>query len=657
MIFISPGNVNLSAFSNVTKIVMCGWLALFGITRDEFISASKWSAESVERMHHRGPNPVGTYISSPHPTTHQVHIIHHKRLPLVGAASGVQPIFSEDRKIVLAVNGEVWNHKQLEGMLKMKHHFATLSDCEVLAFTWQEVMLGMFEHLNALFSLCLYDARTDTVVIARGHIGKTPLYWGFTASGILCAASEMKSIHDKCESYNIFPPGHVYVCENFSAKNLAYMEKCRTEGVSRTRENIAGPGSLTRWYNSPWVTRYLAKVEKKEKLESKGEEKKTVISDTDPVVEIPDNIPPPELIEKFRQVLTEEIISHVVLMDPEVKFFVSNSGGVDSSIIVGVVAEYFWKNFGKQIHTCCVGLKTSPDILAAREVAKKWNTIHHEIVVTPERLLANVEKTIYHLETPYVTTVRAGTPMLIMAEEMSKLGFTVNFSGEISDELLGGYGYQHFCPSEEEFEDESTRKMLELHLHDCLRANKIMSAYSIECRVPFGSRRMVDFVMNEIPARYKMCGKMVGGRIEKWILRKAFESYLPESVAFRKKIQFSSGSGGIEHLKKFAAESVSDKEMKEAKEIFSINTPHTKEAYLYRRIFHKFYPGDEAILSVPEVGKTISCSSKEILHWHPSFALNPDDCGSSVNTGIVDSFDALVKEMLAKESKEITKTC
>ena len=662
---------------------MCRKLSMFGIPSSKFLEMSAWASKSIERMHHGGPNPVGTWISQPHEKTGKINIMAHKRLSLNGAASGVQPLFSEDRKVVLSVNGEVWNHKKLEKEHKLrvedggKHHFATESDCEVFIHLYEELrdkmiegkvaqpelyaMIQMLKEVDAMFSLCLYDGHTDTVLIARGHIGKVQHYWGVTEDGILCESSEQKAIHDKCSFFQAFPAGHVYYCTNVSSSaTFSLASSSRGSGTGGTGSEILTKDTdskglvnddeiLMRWYTPPWILRHLTASAKKEK-EKEGKEGKEM-KEIQYAVPVPvsDFEPPPELVAELKQVVTDSIISHL-MMDPGIKFFASNSGGLDSAITTYVAAKHLQETTGERLHTASVGLRNSPDLLAARVMAKHCNTIHHEFVITPGRLCQNVEHTIYYLETFYVTTVRAGTPMKILMEEMSKLGMTMNLSGEVSDEIFGGYSCQHKCPSEEEFDAEAARKVTQLCDHDCKRASQICLSHSIECRVPFGSVKVVDFVMDKIPARYKMCGRMVGGRIEKYILRKAFESVLPASIVWRKKVQFSSGSGGIEHLKAWAEEQVSDEEMKNAGATFVVNTPHNKEAYLYRKLFHKHYPTKCSSDTVPLVGKTIACSSAEIMHWDPSFAKNPDDCGSSVDTGIKDEFEALVKSLLAKDA-------
>ncbi|XP_020531775.1 asparagine synthetase [glutamine-hydrolyzing] 2 isoform X2 [Amborella trichopoda] len=460
----------------------------------------------------------------------------HQRLAIVDPTSGDQPLYNEDKTIAVTVNGEIYNHEALREKLK-SHQFRTGSDCEVIAHLYEEYGEDFVDMLDGMFSFVLLDTRDKSFIAARDAIGITPLYMGWGRDGSTWFASEMKALSDDCERFRTFPPGHIY--------------------SSKT-------GDLRRWFNPPWYSERIP------------------ATTYDPLV----------LREAFEKAVVKRLMT-------DVPFGVLLSGGLDSSLVASVASRHLAetkvaKQWGSQLHTFCIGLKGSPDLKAAREVANYLGTLHHEFNFTVQEGLDALEEVIYHIETYDVTTIRASTPMFLMSRKIKSLGVKMVISGEGSDEIFGGYLYFHKAPNKEEFHQETCRKVKALHLYDCLRANKATSAWGVEARVPFLDKNLINIAM-DIDPEWKMV-RPDQGRIEKWILRNAFDDpqkpYLPKHILYRQKEQFSDGVGysWIDGLKDHASRHVSDAMLAQVINIFPENTPTTKEAYYYRAIFEKFFP-------------------------------------------------------------------
>ncbi|GLJ11303.1 hypothetical protein SUGI_0151460 [Cryptomeria japonica] len=543
---------------------MCGILALFGAS-DASHAKRVRVLELSRRLRHRGPDWSGLYQSGN-------AFVAHQRLAIIDPASGDQPLFNEDKNIVVTVNGEIYNHEELRRGLK-SHKFRTGSDCEVIAHLYEEHGEEFINMLDGMFSIVLLDTRDGSFLAARDAIGITSLYIGWGLDGSVWFASEMKALNDDCERFEAFPPGHIY-----SSKQ----------------------GGLRRWYNPLWFS---------EKIPS---------TPYDPLV--------------LRRAFENAVIKRLMT---DVPFGVLLSGGLDSSLVAAVAARHLAgtnaaKLWGAQLHSFCVGLEGSPDLEAAREVANYLGTLHHEFHFTVQDGIDALEDVIYHVETYDVTTIRASTPMFLMSRKIKSVGVKMVLSGEGSDEIFGGYLYFHKAPNKQEFHEETCRKIKALHMYDCLRANKSTSAWGLEARVPFLDKEFINVAMDIAPD-----WKMVHpdeGRIEKWILRKAFDDkenpYLPQHILYRQKEQFSDGVGygWIDGLKAHAAEHVSDMMLVNAKYVFPHNTPSTKEAFYYRMIFERFFPQNAARLTVPG-GPSVACSTAKAVEWDAAWSNHVDPSG------------------------------
>ncbi len=546
---------------------MCSIFGILDIKSDA-VALRKTALEMSKRLRHRGPDWSGIYSTDK-------AILVHERLSIVDPGNGAQPLYNPDRTHVLAVNGEIYNHKELEKALTVDFQFQTGSDCEVILAKYKEKGPAFLDEINGIFAFILYDAVEDSYLIGRDHMGIIPLYMGYDDRGNFYVASEMKALTPVCKSVQEFPPGHYLWSKD---------------------------GELTRYYQRDWMEYDNVKDNVTDKL-------------------------------ALRDAL-EDAVKRQLMCD--VPYGVLLSGGLDSSIISAVTKQYAARRVeddGKseawwpQLHSFAVGLKGSPDLSAAQKVADHLGTIHHEITFTVQEGLDALRDVIYHLETYDVTTIRASTPMYLMARFIKAMGIKMVLSGEGSDELFGGYLYFHKAPDAKEFHEETVRKLSQLHMYDCLRANKSMAAWGVEGRVPFLDKEFMDVAMRVNP-KDKMCGN---GKIEKHLLREAFEHYLPKEVAWRQKEQFSDGVGysWIDSLKVHVEKEVSDQLFEAAAFRFPINTPLTKEAYFYRAIFEEHFPLESAALCVP-YGKSVACSTPKALEWDEQFKLMADPSGRAV---------------------------
>lgn len=546
---------------------MCGITAIFKIKQQTPELRAKALAMS-KKIRHRGPDWSGIYVG-------RSAILAHERLSIVDPQSGGQPLFSPDRKQILAVNGEIYNHREIRQHYAGKYEFATGSDCEVILALYRDKGIDFLDDLNGIFAFALYDEERDDFLIARDPIGVIPLYIGHDAEGRTYVASELKALEGFCDYYAPFLPGHYYV---------------GSEGV------------LKRWYKRDWMDF--------EAVKDNGSSQA-------------------ELREGLEDAVRRQLMS-------DVPYGVLLSGGLDSSVISAVAKKYAAKRietdntqgaWWPQLHSFAVGLKGAPDLSKAREVAEHIGTVHHEINYTLQEGLDAIRDVIYHIETYDVTTVRASTPMYLLARVIKSMGIKMVLSGEGADEIFGGYLYFHKAPDARAFHEETVRKISKLHLYDCLRANKSLSAWGVEGRVPFLDKEFLDIAMRQNPAA-KMCP---GKEIEKRIVREAFADLLPESVAWRQKEQFSDGVGysWIDTLKAVTAEAVSDEQMATAAERFPVNPPMNKEEYYYRCIFEEFFPSESAARSVPSV-PSVACSTAEALAWDAAFRNLNDPSGRAV---------------------------
>ncbi|KAG8488562.1 hypothetical protein CXB51_016296 [Gossypium anomalum] len=543
---------------------MCGILAVLGCSDDSQAKRVR-VLELSRRLKHRGPDWSGLH-------QHGDCYLAHQRLAIVDPASGDQPLFNEDKSVVVTVNGEIYNHEELRKKL-VNHKFRTGSDCDVIAHLYEEYGEDFVDMLDGIFSFVLLDTRDNSYIVARDAIGVTSLYIGWGLDGSVWISSEMKGLNDDCEHFECFPPGHLY--------------------SSKT-------GGFRRWYNPPWFSETIPSVP------------------YDPLV--------------LRRAFENAVIKRLMT---DVPFGVLLSGGLDSSLVASITARYLAgtktaKHWGSQLHSFCVGLENSPDLKAAREVADYLGTVHHEFHFTVQDGIDAIEDVIYHIETYDVTTIRASTPMFLMSRKIKSLGVKMVISGEGSDEIFGGYLYFHKAPNKDEFHHETCRKIKALHQYDCLRANKSTSAWGLEARVPFLDKQFINVAMS-IDPESKMI-KKDEGRIEKWILRRAFDDeehpYLPKHILYRQKEQFSDGVGysWIDGLKAHADQHVTNKMMRNASNIFPHNTPTTKEAYYYRMIFERFFPQNSARLTVPG-GATVACSTAKAVEWDAAWKNNLDPSG------------------------------
>lgn len=554
---------------------MCSIFGIFGLQPgDDLAALRRQSLEHSQRQRHRGPDWSGVYVDDG-------AILVHERLAIVDPAGGSQPLLSDDGQLALAVNGEIYNHVTLKGQLRQPYAFQTASDCEVINALYREDEPGSFlNRLNGIFAFALWDKARGRVLIARDPIGVVPLYWGHDSQGRLRVASEMKSLVDTCADVAQFPPGHWY---------------------------DSASGELHKYYDRPW--RDYAAVE-------------GVAADTT------------KLREAFEAAVHRQLMT-------DVPYGVLLSGGLDSSLVAAVAARYARHRIedGDQseawwprLHSFAIGLKGSPDLAAAQVAADYLGTVHHGFEYTFEEGLDALPEVIRHIETYDVTSIRASTPMFLLARRIKAMGVKMVLSGEGSDEIFGGYLYFHKAPDARQFHEELIRKLDALNNYDCLRANKSMMAWGVEPRVPFLDREFMDVAM-AFDAKYKMVDKASGGaqRMEKSILRAAFEGYLPDEILWRQKEQFSDGVGygWIDGLKAHAESQVSDRELAAADKRFGVNPPQTKEAYYYRSLFEQFFPTPAAAETVPG-GKSIACSTPAALAWDASFAAMADPSGRAV---------------------------
>ncbi|MDG1942161.1 MAG: asparagine synthase B [Flavobacteriaceae bacterium] len=546
---------------------MCGIVCAFDLKQDSELLRPQ-ILEMSKQLRHRGPDWSGIYSNNK-------AILGHERLAIVDPASGKQPLYSQDGTIVLAANGEIYNHLELRKQFEGKYEFKTESDCEVILALYQEKGADFVDDLNGIFAFAIYDSKQDSYFIARDHMGIIPLYMGWDKDGTFYVASELKALEGVCAKIELFPPGH-------------YMK--------------SGDSAPTQWYHRDWV-------------------------DFDTVKDNPTSI------EDLHDALSDAV--HRQLMS-DVPYGVLLSGGLDSSITSALAKKFSSKRvesddtqeaWWPQLHSFSVGLEGSPDLAAAKKVSEHIGSIHHEVVFTIQEGLDAIKDVIYHLETYDITTVRASTPMFLMARSIKSHGIKMVLSGEGADELFGGYLYFHKAPSAEEFHKETVRKLDKLHQYDCLRANKSLAAWGIEGRVPFLDKEFIDVAMRINP-QDKMINKE---RMEKWVVRKAFEDYLPESVAWRQKEQFSDGVGysWIDTLKQLVEAAVTDDQMDNAHFRFPLQTPQNKEEFYYRTIFEEHFPSDAAALSVPSV-PSVACSTPIALEWDVAFKNKNDPSGRAV---------------------------
>lgn len=546
---------------------MCGIVSIFNI-QEQTPELRKKALEMSKKIRHRGPDWSGIYCG-------KSAILCHERLSIVDPQSGKQPLFSPDKKQVLAVNGEIYNHQQIRKDFEGKYQFQTGSDCEVILALYKGKGINFLEDINGIYAFALYDEEKDDFLIARDPIGVIPLYIGHDKDGTVYCASELKALEGYCDEYEPFLPGHYY---------------------------LGSQGKMVKWYHRDW------------------ESYDNVKNNSSSVKEVHDAL--------------EAAVKRQLMCD--VPYGVLLSGGLDSSVISAIAKKYaahrietnstqaaWWP----QLHSFAVGLKGAPDLAKAKEVADFIGTVHHEINYTIQEGLDAVRDVIYFIETYDVTTVRASTPMYLLARVIKSMGIKMVLSGEGADEVFGGYLYFHKAPTPQAFHEETVRKLSKLHLYDCLRANKSLSAWGVEGRVPFLDKDFLDVAMRQNPSA-KMCP---GATIEKKIVREAFANMLPEDVAWRQKEQFSDGVGysWIDTLKEITANAVSDEQMAHAAERFPINPPMNKEEYYYRSIFEEYFPSESAARSVPSV-PSVACSTAEALEWDASFKNVNDPSGRAV---------------------------
>ena len=549
---------------------MCGIVSIFNISKqpNEQASLRAKALRMSQKIRHRGPDWSGIYCGTN-------AILAHERLSIVDPESGGQPLFSADKKQVLAVNGEIYNHQEIRKRYAGKYEFQTGSDCEVILALYRDKGIDFLEDISGIFAFALYDERDGSFLIARDHIGIIPLYIGYDDDGKVYIASELKALEGQCERYEPFLPGHYY--------------------WSKT------PG-MKRWYKRDWFEYDNVKN---------------------------NNANSEDIRQALRAAVKKQMMS-------DVPYGVLLSGGLDSSVISAITesfAEHRIETGGQskawwpRLHSFAVGLKGAPDLIKARKVAEHIGTVHHEINYTIQEGLDAIRDVIYFIETYDVTTVRASTPMYLLARVIKSMGIKMVLSGEGADEIFGGYLYFHKAPSAEEFHKETVRKLSKLHLYDCLRANKSLAAWGVEGRVPFLDKEFLDVAMRTNPAS-KMCP---GSTIEKRIVREAFADMLPEEVAWRQKEQFSDGVGysWIDTLKQITSEQVSDEQMAHAAERFPINTPLCKEEYYYRSIFEEHFPSKSAALSVPHEA-SVACSTAIALEWDEAWKNMNDPSGRAV---------------------------
>ena len=549
---------------------MCGIVSIFNI-QEQTSELRQKALRMSQKIRHRGPDWSGIYCGGS-------AILAHERLSIVDPESGKQPLFSPDKKQILAVNGEIYNHHEIRKQYAGKYQFQTGSDCEVILALYREKGINFLEDISGIFAFALYDAEKDEFLIARDPIGVIPLYIGYDDDGKVYVASELKALEGNCDRYEVFLPGHYY----------------------SSRE-----GKMTPYYTRDWMDYDNVK-------------------DNDASVK--------EIHDALEDAVKRQLMS-------DVPYGVLLSGGLDSSVISAVAEKYSQnrvedngstKAWWPRLHSFAVGLKNAPDLAKAKLVADHIGTVHHEINYTIQEGLDAIRDVIYFIETYDVTTVRASTPMYLLARVIKSMGIKMVLSGEGADEIFGGYLYFHKAPSAKAFHEETVRKLSKLYMYDCLRANKSLAAWGVEGRVPFLDKEFLDVAMRTNPEA-KMCP---GQTMEKKIVREGFADMLPAEVAWRQKEQFSDGVGysWIDTLKKITSDQVSDEQMEHAEERFPVNPPRNKEEYYYRSIFAEHFPSDSAARTVPSV-PSVACSTAAALAWDEAFKNMNDPSGRAV-TGI-----------------------
>ncbi len=620
---------------------MCGFVGAFDLSsggkpvadglREELRSQV---LEMSKKIRHRGPDWSGVY-------TGNNAILSHERLSIVDPLSGKQPLVSDDEKIILAANGEIYNHKEIRAAFEGTYNFRTGSDCEVIIPLYKKyrdaadgkagAFAEMIEQLSGIFAFALYDSERDVYLIARDEIGVIPLYQGWDKAGRYYVASELKALEGECQTIEEFPNGcYLYSGGESLPLGCTSSQPAPSAGSDAARNACSCPKPV-RWYNRDWES-FDAVKNNPRATDDKGE----IIN--------------PNVIEKVRNGLEAAVKAQLM---SDVPYGVLLSGGLDSSIIAAITQKYSKKRietdskesaWWPQLHSFAVGLEGSPDLIAAQKAADYIGTVHHEVHFTIQEALDALPDVIYHIETYDITTVRASTPMYLLARVIKSMGIKMVLSGEGSDELFGGYLYFHKAPNAQEFHEELVRKMSKLHLYDCLRANKSLMAWGVEGRVPFLDKDFIDIAMRLNPSD-KMSIKLpegsvvpggAGQRIEKWILRKAFEDMLPDNICWRQKEQFSDGVGynWIDTLKKMTEEKVSDAEFARRENRFPVNPPKTKEEYYYREIYSRLFPSDSAARCVPhEAG--VACSTAKALEWDAAWK-NMDEPSGRAIAGVHD---------------------
>ncbi len=546
---------------------MCGITAILNV-KEQTQELRKKALKMSQKIRHRGPDWSGIYCGGS-------AILAHERLSIVDPESGGQPLYSPDRKQVLAVNGEIYNHQETRRLYAGQYEFQTKSDCEVILALYKEKGIDFLEDISGIFAFVLYDEEKDEFLIARDPIGVIPLYIGYDDDGTIYVGSELKALEGFCQHYEPFLPGHYY------------------------------------WSREPGMKRYY----KRDWMEYDA------VKDNDASVSA--------IHDALESAVKRQLMS-------DVPYGVLLSGGLDSSVISAIAEKYSemriendsrTKAYWPRLHSFAVGLKGAPDLAKAKLVADHIGTVHHEINYTIQEGLDAIRDVIYYIETYDVTTVRASTPMYLLARVIKSMGIKMVLSGEGADEIFGGYLYFHKAPDAKAFHEETVRKLSKLYLYDCLRANKSLSAWGVEGRVPFLDKEFLDVAMRTNPSA-KMCP---GSVMEKKIVREAFSSLLPEEVVWRQKEQFSDGVGysWIDTLKQITSEAVSDEQMAHAAERFPINPPQNKEEYYYRSIFAEHFPSDSAAKSVPSEA-SVACSTAIALEWDEAFKNMNDPSGRAV---------------------------
>jgi len=548
---------------------MCGIFGILDIKTDAGELRPK-ALELAKLLRHRGPDWSGIWQD-------EHAILCHERLAIVDVDTGAQPLLSDDGNQILAVNGEIYNHKELAQTHCEGYEFTTRSDCEIILPLYKRYGADFIDKLEGMFAFILYDKASGDYLIARDHMGIIPLYTGFDEFGNFYVASEMKALVPVCKTVQEFPPGH-------------YMLN----------------GKLVKYYVRDWM------------------DYENVKDNTTNLV---------DLKHAFEKAVKSHLMS-------DVPYAVLLSGGLDSSLVSAVAARYVAKRIEDEdktdawwprLHSFAVGLEGAPDLIAAKKVADMIGTVHHEVHFTIQEGLDAIRDVIYHLETFDTTTIRAATPMYLLTRKIKAMGIKMVLSGEGADEIFGGYLYFHKAPNAKELHEETVRKLDRLHMFDCARANKATSAWGVEARVPFLDKNFLDVAMRLNP-QDKMC---INGRMEKWILRKAFDdnTYLPPEVLWRQKEQFGDGVGysWIDSIREYVGEKVSDQQLATAHFRFPINTPDTKEGYHYRTVFEQFFPQESAAKCIPG-GKSIACSTVEALEWDASFKAMADPSGRSMKS-------------------------